>query len=525
MGKISIDELRRRLELALRLAEPPTVEEVLAAVEKNGKLRGPVDWVFKAWRLYVDYVVKEIIDRFKPSAEEEDQLRDFGRKLNTLLERAERQAKAKLAMIYNAIVNNIYRIEGKRLYTPHGVWMYVREDFAPYILIHGISASTRFPDVLKLPREKLELFQLGWRASDEGSHHNKPYMSTAQPWQVFSWVATRYGVLHMNIDSVSLTYEGASVSVRIKAKDWRQMWAKAEAIDLVMSHFKLGVWAPLFTMWLGDGEAGKKRVLRSKYELVVAAKEPWKLGLPISTEEALVATGKEAFVKLREAADIYGKLLDILRIHKWIEIKLATDDTFRAAYKLRTRRGIDLLRETYRQNGVETSAGLLGRGNGRRRGGVVVAGVEMSLHLVNGTGGSLRAERYTRDLGKAFTIAGRLESAGLRPNVVRSGPKYVVYIAMADLLRLAERDGEIRRAMALYLAEKAKNGTPRQRELAEKILQRHPFLSTVESPHTGINCEDGQDRAPDLVQHFHPRAIGSASRRGLRRGRAGRRRC
>jgi len=42
-------------------------------------------------------------------------------------------------------------------------------------------------------------------------------------------------------------------------------------------------------------------------------------------------------------------------------------------------------------------------------------------------------------------------------------------------LRLAERDGEIRRAMALYLAEKAKNGTSRQRELAEKILQRHPL--------------------------------------------------
>ncbi|MDT7870203.1 MAG: hypothetical protein RQ839_08505 [Thermoproteus sp.] len=109
---------------------------------------------------------------------------------------------------------------------------------------------------------------------------------------------------------------------------------------------------------------------------------------------------------------------------------------------------------------------------------VAVAGVVMSLHLVNGTGGSLRAERYTRDLGKAFTIAGRLESAGLRPNIVRSGPYYVVYIATADLLRLAERDGEIRRAMALYLAEKVENGTPRQREIAEKILRRHPLFSS-----------------------------------------------
>jgi hypothetical protein len=86
------------------------------------------------------------------------------------------------------------------------------------------------------------------------------------------------------------------------------------------------------------------------------------------------------------------------------------------------------------------------------------------------------AERYVRDLGRALAVAGRLESAGLKPNVVRTNPGYTVYIATADLLRLAERDSEIRRAVALYLAEKAKNGTQRQRELAEKILQRHPFL-------------------------------------------------
>jgi hypothetical protein len=59
---------------------------------------------------------------------------------------------------------------------------------------------------------------------------------------------------------------------------------------------------------------------------------------------------------------------------------------------------------------------------------------------------------------------------------VRSGPKYVVYIATADLLKLAERDGEIRRAVALYLAEKVKNGTPMQREIAEKLLKRHPLF-------------------------------------------------
>jgi hypothetical protein len=32
--------------------------------------------------------------------------------------------------------------------------------------------------------------------------------------------------------------------------------------------------------------------------------------------------------------------------------------------------------------------------------------------------------------------------------------------------------------MALYLAEKVKNGTPGQREIAEKILKRNPLFST-----------------------------------------------
>jgi hypothetical protein len=106
---------------------------------------------------------------------------------------------------------------------------------------------------------------------------------------------------------------------------------------------------------------------------------------------------------------------------------------------------------------------------------VAVAGLIMHLRLVSGRGGSLLAEHYTRDLEKALAAADKLKAAGLRPNIVKSGPNYVVYIATTDLLKLAERDDAVRRAVALYLAEKVKNGTPRQREIAEKILQRHPF--------------------------------------------------
>ena len=100
----------------------------------------------------------------------------------------------------------------------------------------------------------------------------------------------------------------------------------------------------------------------------------------------------------------------------------------------------------------------------------------MYLELVSGRGGTLVAKYFTRDVGKALAAADKLKTAGLRPNIVKSGPNYVVYIATADLLKLVERDGAVRRAIAHYLAEKAKNGTPRQREIAEKDLEEKPYF-------------------------------------------------
>jgi hypothetical protein len=171
-------------------------------------------------------------------------------------------------------------------------------------------------------------------------------MGTAQPWQVFAWAAVRYGELRIHITSVNLTREGASVSIRITARSWRRRWNKDETIDLVASHLRRGEWAPVLTMWLGDGKAERKKVLRGDYQLVIAAKEPWRLGISIGTGKALVATGKEAFVKLKEAAGTYGELLDVLKAHKWIDIKLATDDVLRLTHRLNRKRGIDVLRET-----------------------------------------------------------------------------------------------------------------------------------------------------------------------------------
>jgi len=233
-----------------------------------------------------------------------------------------------------------------------------------------------------------------------------------------------------------------------KARGWRQRWSKDEAISLVADYLRRGEWAPLLTMWLGDGKARWNKILYGKYVVSVAAKEPWRLGLGVSTYEALVARGREAFVKLREAAGVYGVLLDLLKAHKWIYIKLATDDNFKSAAK-------------------------------QNKKGITVAGVVMYLRLVSGIGGSLLAEHYTRDLEKAHAAADKLKVAELRPNIVRSGPNYMIYIATTDLLKLAEKDEAIRRAIALYLAEKAKNGTPRQKKIAEKILKRNPLFQPL----------------------------------------------
>jgi hypothetical protein len=206
--KFSVDELRRRLEPALRPAEPPTVEEVLEQVSKHGVLRGSVDWAFPAWITYIEYATQRIAEAFQLTEEERRQLFHFRDTLKRLLLEAQRQVKEKLASIYNAIADGTYRMEGSRLYAPDGTWMYVRGDFIPNVPIHGVIVRTRFPDVLKLPREKLELLQLGWRASDEGNEYSRPFMRTTQPWQVFAWTAARYGELRVRIVSANLTREG-----------------------------------------------------------------------------------------------------------------------------------------------------------------------------------------------------------------------------------------------------------------------------------------------------------------------------
>jgi hypothetical protein len=431
--------------------------------------------------LYVEYAAERIAETFQLSEEEKRQLSDFRDTLKRLLLEAWTQTKEKLTTLYKAVAEGTYRLEGKRLYAPDGTWIYVEKfstskSFTLRLPILGISASAYFPDLLKLPRERLELLQLGWRASDESEVNEHPYMGTSQPWQAFAWATVRHGRFRIYIASANLTSEGVSVTIRNVANSWKQTWNKAEAIDLVTSHLRRGEWAPVLTMWLGDGVADWREILKGKRRLVIAVKEPWKLSNKNRKFKTEIATGREAFIKLREAESVYGKLLDLLEAHKWVIVKVATDDALRIKLKPKKKRSIDILREAYNGNNeipipFETA----------KPGTVAVAGVVMHLELMKGKVGTLYAKKRVPNLGYAFAIAKRLESAGLRPNIVRDGHKYKVYIYFEDLRKMAERDEVVRRTVALYLAEKAKNGTPRQRKIVEDILKRYPIFQLLPS--------------------------------------------
>jgi hypothetical protein len=95
---------KQRLELALRLVEkPPMLEEVLEEVSRRGVLRGPVDWVFPAWMLYVEYATQKIAETFQLSEEEKRQLLDFRDAVKRLLREAWTQAKENLTALHEAV--------------------------------------------------------------------------------------------------------------------------------------------------------------------------------------------------------------------------------------------------------------------------------------------------------------------------------------------------------------------------------------------------------------------------------------
>jgi hypothetical protein len=122
---MELNEIKRRLEPALRPVEPPTIEEVLEEVSTRGVLRGPVDWVFPAWMLYVEYATQRIIETFQLSEEEKRQLLHFRETLKQVLLKTWTQTKEGVIILRKA--DGMYKIEGGRVYMPWYVDLHRRK--------------------------------------------------------------------------------------------------------------------------------------------------------------------------------------------------------------------------------------------------------------------------------------------------------------------------------------------------------------------------------------------------------------
>jgi len=132
------------------------------------------------------------------------------------------QTKEKLTALYKAVAEGTYRAEGNKLYMPDGMWIYAKRELGSSYHDPRRKRLGVLPRLAEASAQRLELLQLGWRASDEGSFKGRPVISTTQPWQIFAWTAVRYGELYIRVALVNLTQEGVSVLVHLRANSWRQ---------------------------------------------------------------------------------------------------------------------------------------------------------------------------------------------------------------------------------------------------------------------------------------------------------------
>jgi hypothetical protein len=200
--------------------------------------------------IYIEDKMRKIAEAFPLAEEEKRALLSFGDIMKNLLQRAHEQAKAKLASIYDAINDDSYRLEEGRLYAPDGAWMYVGKE--PYIVIEGVDAVAYFPDILKLPREELELFQLGWEVHEEKERDDHPAYTTADSSLFLAWAAVRFGELHIAVTRALLLEDGVAVEVKATARSWRKRWTKKEAERHVEKYRKRGVLEPFLTKQLAE---------------------------------------------------------------------------------------------------------------------------------------------------------------------------------------------------------------------------------------------------------------------------------
>jgi hypothetical protein len=294
-------------------------------------LYGTADTLFEKWRLYMRYVGEAVPRALSLPDDVATQFRQFVDGMFPLLDKAEKQAREKLAGICKAVEEGRVKIKSGKAVShicadDACIKIHANEhsSLVALLTLHGISTETYFPDMLRVPREELEAFQIGWRASDETAEDRRPMMVTTQPWQLFAWSATRPGWMRVHVINVGINASGLSLQVYAVARGWEQRWTKKEAQRLALEVIQRGDYRLLLTWWLGDGVVNRRNLDLFLSIGVNDDKNAEILGRYNAAKMTREIIGRKAVDlanMLLSSASRYGAILDVLYSHKWMYLK------------------------------------------------------------------------------------------------------------------------------------------------------------------------------------------------------------
>jgi hypothetical protein len=386
-------------------------------LERSRRALAELDSLFNGAKSCFSESIDGIIREFKLTEEEVNKLNRFRETMLELLDRAREQAKEKLPKLVAALERRLEGDEkaatiercGKVLRVrPAGERWFVSAHFRGCWLfalrIHNVNAEAVFPDVLKLPPEKLESLQSGWRASDEGytPRDKRPVMGTTKPWQVLAWSATRYGNIYIAISTLHLNKRGPAIAYYLIAKDWKQQWRGSSGKQRARAIARTSPLG-LLTMYLGDGDKSPK-----SFAIFVG----------YSCEYYKVATASIVVETAYKETD-YGRLLDVIKCDKWLTLKniKPKEDPVHAHFNGYT----FCLSRSFNSNGTPV----------------------------------IRALALTKSEGEAQALARALAALGVQATVRREKKYWIMDVKASDLAKLAELLPEWRNALR-ELVEKKK---------------------------------------------------------------------
>lgn len=272
-------------------------------LERAQRAYGSLDGLFKNTQRYFERAIERIEEHY------DVELHGFSEKIAVLLQQGCEQAENRLEKLIAALLQAgvVIKQRGRviRVQPRDEEWFVSAHYGGTWIFslpLHRINTNAIFPDVLKLPSDKLLEVQAGWRAGDEGAEGCRPVITTTQPWQILAWLVTRYGLSRVEIRGIFLNKKEPHLDWRVHAKEWRQLWpgrrGKAAAQNIAWRSLGLLTWL------LSDGKVGTSvRLCIGKREVIV------------DRELVREIVGRAYEIGL-------GRFLDIIDSRKWTKLKM-----------------------------------------------------------------------------------------------------------------------------------------------------------------------------------------------------------